>query len=285
MRQPQAWLLATRPKTLLASICPVLLGTVLAWQKAQFQLWIFLFTLTFALLIQIATNLSNDYFDCIRGADTKERKGPIRVTQAGLVSPKTIRLAFILTFLSALLIAIPLALVGGVWIWIFAALSIVLGYLYTGGPYPLAYIGLGDLFVLVFFGPVACVGTYYLQTLQINMETCILGIGLGLISTAILVVNNLRDIEEDRKARKKTLAVRFGKAFSRFEYTACILLAFSISLSQLPWIFWVLVLPIVPFIARLIRSVYQLSGESLNAILGQTAALLLLYTLLSTLRI
>lgn len=275
------WLLASRPKTLLASISPVLIGTAPALKEAQFSLWVFVCTLLYALLIQVGTNLSNDYFDALKGADTKARKGPVRVTSTGLIPPEKVKQAFILIFLTALVIAVPLAIRGGIWIWCTMVLSVILGYLYTGGKYPLAYLGLGDVFVFIFFGPVACVGTYYLQTLSFSYLSFSLGVGVGLISTAILVVNNLRDIDEDRVADKKTLAVRFGKTFSQIEYMFCITAAFSIVLSHIPYIFWILMLPILPFTFRLFRGVFTKTAFELNAVLAQTAALLLFYTILS----
>lgn len=277
------WILASRPKTLLASITPVIVGSAFAFQRTSFSLWVFSCTILFAVLIQIGTNLSNDYFDALKGADTKGRKGPVRVTQAGLISPKEVRAAFFATFLAALLIAIPLALKGGAWVWFLMFASIALGYLYTGGPYPLAYLGLGDIFVLVFFGPVATLGTYYLQTLELNFHVFSLGVGMGLLSTAILTVNNLRDIDEDMKANKKTLAVRFGKTFSRLEYIFCVLLAFAICLSYLPWLYWILIVPMAPLLIRLFKGIFTTYGYQLNDLLSRTAALLVLYTILSVL--
>lgn len=283
MIKTKLWVLASRPKTLLASISPVLIGSAFAFRESKFTFWIFLCTMLFGIFIQVGTNLANDYFDAQKGADNKNRKGPVRVTQAGLIPPNRVRLAFIITFLAALLIAIPLAIVGGPLIWIFMVLSITFGYLYTGGPIPLAYIGLGEVFVLIFFGPVACLGSYYLQTLSWNFQVFSLGMGLGLISTALLVVNNLRDIDEDEKAGKKTLAVRFGKGFAKAEYIFCITCGFAISLSFLTPVFWIIVIPMLPLFSRLFKEIHNYTAFQLNATLAKTSALIALYTIIAIL--
>ena len=214
-----------RPKTLWAAVSPVLIGTALAIDGGGFHLLIFLATLTAALLIQIGTNLSNDYFDYIKGADTEERTGPVRATQAGLVSPVAMMRASVGVFGGAALLGLYLIFQGGWPIMVVGVLSILSGILYTAGPFPLGYVGLGDVFVLLFFGPVAVGGTYYLQTHSINRIAVLAGLGPGLISTAILAVNNLRDRLTDKTAGKKTLVVRLGRSFGIFEYIACVLIA------------------------------------------------------------
>ena len=178
-----------------------------------------------AILIQIGTNFANDYFDFLKGADTKKRMGPVRATASGLVKPKTMKYAYLMAF--GLSIAFGLYLIGrGGWpILIIGSFSVLFGILYTGGPFPLGYKGLGEIFVLIFFGPVAVGGTYYLQTLEINTTVILAGLSPGLISTALLTVNNLRDIHTDREAGKRTLAVRFGPLFARAEYILSISLA------------------------------------------------------------
>lgn len=213
-----AWLVAARPKTLGAGIAPVIVGTALAvgdnllhWPSA-------VCALLGALLIQIGTNYANDYFDFVKGTDTTERIGPTRATQAGLVSPRAMRWATALVFLLACVPGAYLVWRAGWPLVAIGVASIVCGILYTGGPFPLGYLGLGDLFVLVFFGPVAVGGTYYVQTLTITPSVLLAGFAPGLFSVAILTVNNLRDIDQDRAGGKRTLAVRFGQTFARYEY-------------------------------------------------------------------
>lgn len=214
-----AWVLAARPKTLPAAAAPVLVGTALAWRLGGFRLLPALAALVGALLIQVATNLANDYFDFVKGADTEHRIGPTRMTQAGLLSPGAVRNGMLLTLLAALLVGVYLVSVAGMpVVWIGVA-SLVCAVAYTGGPFPLAYHGLGDLFVFVFFGLVAVAGTVYVQTLAFSWEALWAGAGVGAVSTAILVVNNLRDIGTDRRAGKRTLAVRLGVIGTRVEYT------------------------------------------------------------------
>ena len=219
------WIDAARPKTLWASVAPVIIGTAMAYSDGKWDLLIALLTLLSAVLIQVGTNYANDYFDFFKGADTQDRIGPRRATGSGLIKPETMKIAFFLAF--ALSVVFGLYLIGwGGWpILIIGTFSILFGILYTGGPFPLGYKGLGEIFVLIFFGPVAVGGTYYLQTLEINLTVILAGLSPGLISTALLSVNNLRDIHTDRKAGKRTLAVRFGPIFARVEYFLSILIA------------------------------------------------------------
>ncbi len=214
----QSLLLASRPKTLTAALIPVFVGTGLAWGLAGKVDWlIFACTLLSALGIQIGTNFFNDALDFEKGADTSERVGPKRVTQSGQMTAKQVKLYAIISFALAILLAIPLVVKGG---WIIVAiglLSLLFGYLYTGGPFPLAYVGLGDIFVIIFFGLVAVAGTFYLHTGVYLPETLVAGLQVGLLSTSLIAINNARDIEQDKKANKKTLAVRFGFGFARWE--------------------------------------------------------------------
>jgi 1,4-dihydroxy-2-naphthoate octaprenyltransferase len=279
MTKLRIWLLAIRPKTLSASIAPVLIGGLFA---DTLNLFLFSLTLITAMAIQVGTNLANDYFDCLKGADTSERKGPVRVTQAGLVSPEMMRNAIVLTFALAAGTGLFLAYEGGIVITGLLLLSITLGILYTAGPFPLAYIGLGDLFVLLFFGPIATAGTCYLQTHQFSYQAALAGMGLGMLSCAILTVNNLRDIEEDRKAHKKTLCVRYGALFGKMEYLFMLIGAAAIPLffmnqHPLTLLASLILIPAFP----LIRTVFTDGRpEVINLLLPKTSILLILYTLL-----
>lgn len=215
----RAWATAARPKTLPAAVAPVLMGGGLAWSDARFAAVPFAFALACAVLIQIGTNFANDYSDYMRGADTADRLGMPRATQAGMIAPDRMRLGAILTFGIAVLLGLYLVYVGGWPILVIGALSIAAGIAYTGGPWPFGYHGLGDVFVFVFFGPLAVGGTYYVQALEWAPDTLLAGVGIGALATAILVVNNLRDAETDARAGKRTVAVLLGRRGSRIEYT------------------------------------------------------------------
>lgn len=272
------WILAARLRTLPAAIAPVLLGWAICSDKQTLPA---LMALLGAVLIQIATNFANDYFDFINGADTEERVGPTRATQAGLITPKTMKWAFILTFALTLPIIAFLAIRGGMVIIAIGIASIISGILYTGGPKPLGYMGLGDVFVLVFFGPIAVGGTEYVQSLEWSSEASIIGLASGLISTAILVVNNLRDKETDSKVGKNTLAVRFGEQFARWEYTLCLLIPAGIAIYYaFQNKIWVLLslLAFIPAIKSM-RSMWTESGRALDPNLGQTAKVLILFSI------
>jgi len=223
--QIKIWIEAARPKTLWASVAPVIIGTAMAYSDGKWDPLIALLTLLSAVMIQIGTNFANDYYDHFKGADTKERIGPVRATGSGLVKPYIMKIAFSLAFGLSVIFGLYLISRGGWPILIIGTFSILFGILYTGGPFPLGYKGLGEIFVLIFFGPVAVGGTYYLQTLEINLAVILAGLSPGLISTALLTVNNLRDIHTDEKAGKRTLAVRFGPIFARIEYLLSILIA------------------------------------------------------------
>jgi 1,4-dihydroxy-2-naphthoate octaprenyltransferase len=216
----QIWVMASRPKTLGAAFAPVLIGTVLAYGDGKLHALSAACALLGALLIQIGTNFANDYFDFVKGTDTEKRVGPTRVTQAGLVSPATMKRAMTIVFA---LVFVPGAYImyrGGWPLFAIGVISIALGVLYTGGPFPLGYLGLGDILVLIFFGPIAVGGTYYIQALDLNRDVIVAGFAPGLISVGLLTINNLRDIDGDAKSGKRTLAVRFGREFAKFEYVA-----------------------------------------------------------------
>ncbi|MCB0376252.1 MAG: 1,4-dihydroxy-2-naphthoate polyprenyltransferase, partial [Sinomicrobium sp.] len=219
------WIMACRPKTLAASIAPVLIGTGMAFGDGIHHFPTAILCLLAALSIQIGTNLANDYFDFVKGTDDDERIGPVRVTQAGLIKPEIVRNGFLLTFAFSTVISLILMYRGGWPIALIGFLSIVSGILYTAGPKPLGYLGFGDIFVLIFFGPVAVAGTYYVQSYELNMAVVLAGFGPGLLSVAILSINNLRDVSGDRRSGKKTLAVRFGEYFARCEYLFTIIAA------------------------------------------------------------
>lgn len=217
-----------RPKTLIAGAAPVFMGTAIAIKEGSFHPLCFVMTLLFALLIQIGTNLTNDFFDYLKGIDTAQRKGPRRLTESGLLPLQVMKKVIHLPFLLALLI-IPYFVSIAHWsIAYLAPLAILCGYLYTAGPYPIGYLGLGELFILLFFGEIATAGTTYLQTKEISSIALIAGLAPGFFSVAILTANNLRDIEEDRKGKKKTLPVRFGYRFGQIEYAFALLFPFLI---------------------------------------------------------
>ncbi len=280
----QVWLLAARPKTLAAAVAPVLIGTAMAWAVGGFHAGAALCALLGAVFIQIGTNFSNDYADFLKGADTSDRKGPLRVTQAGLVSPEAMRRATVVAFGLAVAAGAYLIWRGGWPILAVGLVSIASGVLYTVGRYSLAYLGLADLFVLVFFGPVAVGGTYYVQALEIDAVVLVAGLSTGLLSTAILLVNNIRDVDEDRRAGKKTLVVRLGKPFGIGLYAACIVAAVLIPVvlygltGQHPWAMAVglVASPAVSIVRKLRR---ETDPRALNPLLGATGRLLVLYSL------
>ncbi|MCB0277455.1 MAG: 1,4-dihydroxy-2-naphthoate polyprenyltransferase [Calditrichaeota bacterium] len=281
----KTWILAARPKTLWAAVAPVLIGTAMAFGDGLFYWPAAAIALLGALLIQIGTNLANDYYDFRSGADDEKRLGPLRVTQAGLVSPEQIKRAFIGTFALAFFSGLYLVWLGGWPVLVLGILSILFGVLYTGGPYPLGYNGLGDVFVLIFFGPVAVGGTYYVQAKLITWPVLVAGLGPGFIAVGLLAVNNLRDIVSDRAAGKRTLAVRFGAPFARLEYLASIVIPCLI----LPILIWMtgghypvlLALGILPVAIPALKLVMsRREGIILNEVLASTGKILLLYGVL-----
>ena len=257
----------------------------MAFEAEKGHLFSALAALLGALLIQIGTNLSNDYFDFVKGADTEERLGPARATQAGWIRPEIILRSSLLVFAAAVIIGIFLVLRGGWPIVLIGIASVICGILYTGGPYPLAYLGLGEIFVVIFFGPVATLGTYYVQTLEFSKEVFIAGLAPGLISTALIAVNNLRDIPTDIKAQKRTLAVRFGYRFARIEYTLCILGGLFIPLFLVVmlkdhWFSLIASFAVIPAFFPIRDVVSGISGEMLNDTLAKTGKVLLIFSIL-----
>jgi len=219
------WVEAARPKTLPASIVPVLTGAAIASSDKGISWFLLLMILLTALAIQLTTNFVNDLYDHLKGADNETRTGPTRATQAGLVSPEQMRNASLIAIASAFVLGSYLVWQGGWPILIIGLLSVVFAVAYTAGPLPLAYLGLGDIFVFIFFGPVAVAGTTYLFTGEYSPTAALAGCALGSISTGILTVNNLRDYESDKAALKKTLVVRFGRSFGKLEYLASLIFA------------------------------------------------------------
>ncbi len=290
MERISTWILAVRPKTLWASLCPVILGSAVALRDEGFHLPSALAAMVCALLIQIGTNLANDYFDFKKGADSLERVGPTRVTQSCLLPPITVRNAAYGMFILAFICGLYLLYRGGIPIFAIGILSILSGILYTAGPIPLAYVGLGDIFVLLFFGPVAVGGTYYVQTLALKPDLILAGFSPGLIALAILAVNNVRDFAIDKKAGKNTLVVRFGETFGKIEYTASMIGAmlipfFYMSFLKL-WPFSVFILLFgtlglaVFTIIKPFTTLWTQKGAVLNETLALTGLLLLTHTLL-----
>jgi len=284
------WLEATRPKTLPAALIPVLIGSALAWKHLSFHLDVFLMSSICALLIQIGTNFANDYFDFKKGADTDERIGFKRASASGLIKPETMLLATIITMLLAFICGLYLVYIGG---WIILAIgiaSLAFGILYTGGPFPLAYNGLGDIFVFIFFGIIAVCGTFYVHTGLFYWEVFFASLVPGALSTNILVINNLRDTETDRKVNKRTLGVIFGDTFLKVEYLLLCLMAFAIP-SHLQ--FWdrynyYIFLPMLsfPFAYLLCKRLFTYHDKvELNDLLAKTAQFLILFGILFTIGI
>jgi 1,4-dihydroxy-2-naphthoate octaprenyltransferase len=275
------WLMAARPRTLPAAIAPVLVGTAAAIEHhgSLPRVAGFIAALIGSIFIQIGTNLANDYSDAKRGADTVDRLGPVRVTAAGLVAPRSVLVATWLAFAIAVGAGIYLAILAGWLIIAVGAASIAAGVLYTGGPRPYGYAGLGELFVFLFFGLVAVNGSYYVQLERLDWLPFGLSIAVGCLATAILVVNNVRDIETDRRANKRTLAVRMGRESARRFYLALIGAAYlallvTLALNGGPW--WALLgLVTAPLALRPASAVLTLTdGPALNGALAGTGALL-----------
>ena len=295
----QAWVAAARPQTLPAAAAPVIVGVGLALHDGVVAPLPAIAAFVGAALIQIGTNFANDYYDAIQGADTDDREGFTRVTQSGLIEPGRVKAAMYATFAAAIVVGGYLVYVGGVPILVIGLLSVISGIAYTGGPYPLGYHGLGDLFVFVFFGVVAVTGTYYVQAAAalaapltttippgtITLEAVVASLPIAAISTNILVVNNIRDKAEDETTGKRTLAVRFGYGFSRAEYIGLLAVAYLVPV----WL-WLatnfsavvllplLTLPVAARVADTVRT--ETSGAALNPALETTGKLLAGYALL-----
>ena len=295
----QAWVAAARPQTLPAAAAPVIVGVGLAVNDGVVAPLPAIAAFVGAALIQIGTNFANDYYDAIQGADTDDREGFTRVTQSGLIEPGRVKAAMYLTFAAAVVVGGYLVYVGGVPILVIGLLSVISGIAYTGGPYPLGYHGLGDLFVFIFFGVIAVTGTYYVQAAAalaapltttippgtITLEALVASLPIAAISTNILVVNNIRDKAEDETTGKRTLAVRFGYAFSRAEYIGLLGMAYLVPIGL--WLATdfsptvllpLLTLPVAVRVAETVRT--ETSGAALNPALETTGKLLAGYALL-----
>ncbi|MFT5144895.1 MAG: 1,4-dihydroxy-2-naphthoate octaprenyltransferase [Rhodothermales bacterium] len=278
-------LTAARPKTLWAAASPVIIGWGLALGDGVFHLLAAVLALAGALLIQVATNYHNDYADYLKGTDKADRAGPRRVTAAGLATPAQMKRATVLVFAIAVLSGVYLMARGGLPIVAIGASSILFGVLYTAGKHSLAYLGIADVFVLIFFGPVAVGGTYWVQALEMRPEILIAGAAPGLLSMAILLVNNIRDIQDDGAAGKRTLVVRAGRTFGITLYALSVGLAAATPVvlwlggSGRPWamVAALILIPAIPLVKTL-----HAGGPSalLNPVLGKTAQLLLFYALL-----
>src|SRR5205085_4168213 len=274
------WLLASRPKTLSAAVVPVLIGSALA---PRIDWLMFACALAGALFIQIGTNFVNDALDFKKGADAGERLGPMRVTQAGLLTADAVMRAAYVCFALAAVCGVPLILRGGWPIVIIGVTSIVAAYAYTGGPYPLAYNGLGELFVMIFFGFIAVAGSYYVQTLTIDAAVIVAGFAAGSLSCVLLVINNLRDVASDEGSNKKTMAVRFGEDFARLEVGFFALAPFVavMIIAQLRHRDWLLLPLAAAFLAlELIRKVGKSTGRELNRCLALAGAMQWLFGIL-----
>jgi len=279
------WIVAARLRTLPAAIAPVLVGTSLALGAGHFEALAFVAALLGAMFIQVGTNLSNDYSDARRGADTEDRLGPVRVTAGGLVPPGQVLVATYVTFGLACACGIYLIAVAGWELLAIGAASILAGVLYTGGPRPYGYVGLGELFVFLFFGIVAVTGSYFVQVQQLPWQAFVCAVPVGLLASAILVVNNVRDLETDRRAGKRTLAVRLGRERTRVLYAA--MLAGAFLFAPLPWLLgsmegWLLLpwltIPLALALIRVVRT--RTDGPALNGALARTGLLQLLFCLL-----
>lgn len=279
------WLLASRPKTLFAAVSPVLLAALLAIGVGGFHLLSALAALVCAMLIQVGTNFANDADDYVRGADTEARKGPLRAVAAGFVSPQAMKRAAMTMFGLAFVLGLYLVWRGGWPILVVGVVSILSGIAYTAGRYALAYTGLADVFVLVFFGPVAVGGTFFVQALMLPAWPVIIGLGPGFLATAILLANNVRDVKEDRAAGKQTLVVRFGRSFGVTLYRICIAGAVAVPAA---FAFWrmdhvgVLAASLLAtFVGRRLARTLVAERDSsvLNPLLGKTALLLFGYCL------
>ncbi len=285
MSSLRIWLMAARPRTLPAAIAPVLVGTSLAGFGGSFHVLRFLAALLGAIFIQVGTNLSNDYSDARRGADADDRLGPVRVTAGGLVPPRQVLIATYVSFGLAVLAGIYLIAVAGWLLLVIGAASILAGVLYTGGPRPYGYEGLGELFVFLFFGVVAVAGSFFVQVKHLHWEAFALSVPVGLLAAAILVVNNIRDVDSDRRAGKRTLAVKLGRERTRVMFAAILGLAFL--LVPVTWLFgpleaWVMLswlsLPLAVRLFGIVRT--RTDGPSLNGALAASGQLQLVFCVL-----
>lgn len=270
------WLMASRPKTLFAALSPVLLGSAAAYRYGKLVPDLTILAVICSLLIQIGTNFVNDLFDYMKGTDDETRTGPVRVVSAGFISPKQMKFAIYLVFGLAFLLGLIIVYKTDFFVLIIGVLSLLAGYSYTAGPYPLAYNGLGDLFVFIFFGIVAVCGTFYINTQMFTADVFLLSLTAGALITNILVVNNYRDYETDKIKNKKTLAVLIGKNFTYYQYISMFLISFIIPLvlyftfNYSIVIFSVFIL--IPLAVKNSINLYQKKSTALNKVLAETAA-------------
>lgn len=285
MSPVKVWLMASRPRTLPAAVAPVLVGTALPATVDVFRVGVFIAALLGAIFIQIGTNLSNDYSDARRGADTEDRLGPVRVTAGGLVPPKQVLQGVYVAFGLAVLCGVYLIWKSGWELLIIGVLSIAAGVLYTGGPKPYGYEGLGEIFVFLFFGIVAVAGSTFAQVEEFPWEAFVLAVPVGLLASAILVVNNVRDLDTDRRVGKNTLAVRLGRERTRVMFAVMVYGAFvtaPLAIFAEPLKLW-LFLPwlALPLAAKLVRTVRNhADGPTLNGALAATGQLQLVFCVL-----
>ena len=280
----QSWIIASRPKTLFAAVVPVFVGSALADYYNLLQIKYSIVALICSLLIQIGTNFHNDLYDFLKGADNEKRKGPQRVLASGLISVNEMKIGTLFIFSIAFVLGLYLVYTAGITILIIGIVSILAALAYTSGPYPLAYNGLGDIFVFMFFGIVGTMGTFYIQVKEFTVLAFLISIPVGALVTNILVVNNFRDIEEDKAAGKRTLAVKLGKTFTRYQYIMLLTVSFLIPAVLFLfynfdlWIF----LPYVtiPIAFRLIKMLSTFEGVELNKALELTAKLSAIFGIL-----
>jgi len=281
------WIQAARIKTLSASFCPVLIGVALAGNEGNIDFTVFICTLLAALLIQIGTNLANDFYDFKHGVDNENRLGPERVTQKGLLKPLQVKKGMIVAFSISLFFGLYLAYLGGWPIVLIGSISIISGIFYTGGSKPYGYIGLGDIFVFIFFGLIAVPGTYYLQTNIVSLPSILCGVACGALSTALIVVNNLRDIENDKKSGKITLAVRIGEKGACWEYAFMNIIAYLVIFFLIFFFDFglglYLLFFLLPLSYHLSKKIFSNRGADLNQFIGLTARHSVLYSILLSL--
>ncbi len=280
----ETWILASRPKTLLAAVVPVVIGTSIVSYETKVNIIAAGFALVCSILIQVGTNFVNDLYDFLSGADNEYRKGPTRALASGLLTVSEMKLAIIFVFSLTFLLGLYLVYISSWITLLIGLLSIFAGIAYTAGPYPLAYNGLGDIFVFLFFGIVGTVGTYYVQVVDISTLVIWASIPVGALITNILVVNNYRDIEEDREVGKNTLAVKMGRKFTRYQYLIFMILSYLIlfvvyfTYNQSLFVF--LPMLTLPLSVKLIKMIFSYKGEELNTTLELTAKLSAFYGIL-----
>ena len=284
--------IAIRVKTLSASITPVLVGSAIAFNSSQFNLRIFFLTMFSAIFIQIGTNFANDVYDFINGADNNERIGPTRAVQANLISVDVMKYLTIIAFSLSIISGLPLVIKGGYPILLIGILSIISGYAYTGGPYPLGYNGWGDIFVFIFFGPIAVCGTFFLQLGYVSIESIISGIVMGCLSVTLLCINNIRDVDTDSNVGKRTIAVRFGVMFVKYLFISLFLICYlllgylSFNLNYINTnVYCLLLIITLPLCLKLNFDVFKLKLHALNRLLSNVSVFIIIFSLLFILSI